>query len=107
MEWDELRRRLAVILAAEEQEPADWFEVERLTSELLPLLHVDATPEIVHHYLDDADIRARDDAYGAHQRREVRRFVEKGDYDDGTPFPLWGCAVVVLLVGGFLFWLTM
>lgn len=107
MEMDELRRRLEVILAAEEQEPANWSEVERLTSELLPQLHIDATPEIVHHYLDDADIRARDEAYAVQQRCAVRRFVEKGDYDDGTPIPLWGCALVVLLAGGFIFWLTM
>jgi hypothetical protein len=105
MEMDELRRRVAVILAAEEQEPADWSEVERLTNELLPQLHVDVTPEIVHHYLDDADIRVRDEAYAVHQRREVRRFVDKGDYDDGTPVPLWGCALV-LLAGGLIFWLT-
>lgn len=107
MEMDELRRRLAVILAAEEQEPADWPEVQRLTSELLPQLHVDATPEIIHHFLDDADIRARDEVYAAHQRREVRRFVESGDYDDGIQVPLWGCVVVVLLAGGLILWLTM
>jgi hypothetical protein len=106
MEMDELRHRLAVILAAEEQEPTDWSEVDRLTTELLPQLHVDATPEIVHYYLDDADMRARDEAYAIHQRREVRRFVEKGDYDDGTPVPLWGCALVVLIAGGLIFWLT-
>lgn len=106
MEMGELRGRLAVILAAEEQEPADWPEVERLTSELLPQLHSDATPEIVHHFLDDADIRARDEAYAVRQRRKVRRFVEKGDYEDGTPIPLWGCALGVLLAGAFIFWLT-
>ncbi|HEV2569040.1 hypothetical protein [Sphingomonas sp.] len=81
--------------------------MERLTSELQPELHVDATPEIVFHYLDDADIRARDEEYAFQQRTAVRRFVENGDYDDGTPIPLWGCALVVMLAGGFIYWLTM
>lgn len=107
MEADELRQRLAVILAAEEQEPPDWAEVERLSTKLLPQLHVGPTPEIVYHYLDDADIRARDEEYAARQRRGVRRFVENGDYDDGTPIPLWGCALLVVIVGGLVFWLTM
>ena len=56
---DELRRRLAVILAVEEREPTDWLEVERLASELQRELPIDATPEAVHRYLDDADIRCR------------------------------------------------
>ena len=66
MEMDELRRRLGVILAVEEQEDADWPEMERLTRELQQQIHIDA-PEIVHHYLDNADIRARDYTYAARQ----------------------------------------
>ncbi len=49
---DELRRRLAVILAVEEREPTDWPEVERLASELQRELPIDATPEAVHRYLE-------------------------------------------------------
>lgn len=64
MEMDELRSRLAVILTVEEREPTNWLEVERLASELQQELPIDATPEAVHRYLDDADIRSRDDAYG-------------------------------------------
>ena len=79
MELDELRSRLAAILAVEEREPTDWLEVERLASQLQRQLPIDATPESVHHYLDDADIRSRDDAYGARQRPEVRRYVDLGE----------------------------
>lgn len=102
---DELRRRLAMILAVEEREPIDWPEVERLARELQRQLPIDATPEAVHRYLDDADIRSRDDAYGAHQRREVRRYVVFGDYDDGIPVPWWGCALVLLAGAGLVKWL--
>ncbi|MBB5686539.1 hypothetical protein [Sphingobium boeckii] len=107
MDMDELCRRLAVILAVEEQEPADWSEVERLASELQQQLPIDATPEAVHHYLDDADIRARDEKYAVRQRLEVRRFVETGGYDDGTPIPIWGCALVLLVGAGLVNWLML
>lgn len=107
MDMDELRSRLAMILAVEEQEPTDWPEVRRLTNELQQELPIDATPEVVHHYLDDADIRARDGAYAMIQRRDVRRFVDLGDYDDGTPIPLWGCALVLLVGAGLVKWLVL
>ncbi|MFO1260598.1 MAG: hypothetical protein U1E68_05915 [Sphingomonadaceae bacterium] len=106
MELDELRRRLEVILAAEERELPDWSEVERLINELQPQIYIDATPEIVHHYLDDADIRARDEAYAIRQRREVRRFVDHGDYDVGTAVPRWGCALVIVFVVVVIVWLA-
>lgn len=104
---DELRSRLAVILAVEEREPVDWLEVERLASELQRELPIDATPEAVHRYLDDADIRSRDNAYGARQRQEVRRYVDLGEYDDGTRLPWWGCAMVLLTGAGVVKWLLL
>jgi len=104
---DELRSRLAVILAVEEREPADWLEVERLASELQRELPIDATPEAVHRYLDDADIRSRDNAYGARQRQEVRRYVDLGEYDDCTPIPWWGCALALLTGAGVVKWLLL
>lgn len=105
MEIDELRRRLAVILAVEEREPTDWLEVERLASELQQELPIDATPEAVHRYLDDADIRCRDNLYGTRQRQDVRLYVERGEYDDGIPIPWWGCALVLLVGAGIVKWL--
>lgn len=107
MEMDELRRRLAVILAVEEREPTDWLEVERLASELQRELPIDATPEAVHRYLDDADIRCRDDVYGARQRQEVRLYVDFGEYDDGIPIPWWGCALVLMVAAGLVKWLLL
>lgn len=104
---DELRSRLAVILAVEEREPPDWLEVERLASELQRELPIDATPEAVHRYLDDADIRSRDHAYGALQRQEVRRYVDFGEHDDGIPIPWWGCALVLLASASIVKWLLL
>ena len=105
MEMDELRSRLAVILAVEEHEQTDWSEVERLSGDLQRELPIDATPETVHHYLDDADIRRRDEAYAVRQRQQVRRFIELGAYEDGTPVPIWGCAVVILIGAGLVIWM--
>lgn len=104
---DELRSRLAAILAIEEREPTDWLQVEKLASQLQRELPIDATPEAVHRYLDDADIRSRDDAYGARQRQEVRRYVDYGEYDDGIPVPWWGCVLVLLAGAGVAKWLLL
>ncbi len=107
MEFVELRRRLAVILAVEEREPTDWLEVERLASALQRDLPIDATPEVVHRYLDDADIRSRDNNYGVHQRRDVRQYVDFGGYDDGTAIPWWRCALVLIAAAGVVKWLLL
>ena len=107
VEFDDLRSRLAAILAVEETEPTDWSEVERLASQLQHKLPIDATPEAVHRYLDDADIRSRDKSYGAKQRRDVRRYVDHGEYDDGIPVPWWGCALVLPGGAGVVKWLLM
>jgi hypothetical protein len=104
---DELRSRLAGILAIEERVPTDWPRIEKLTSELQRELPIDATPEAVHRYLNDADIRSRDDVYGARQRQEVRRYVDHGDYDDGIPVPWWGCALVLLGGAALAKWLLL
>ena len=107
VEFDELRNRLAAILAVEEREPTDWLEVERLASQLQQEVPIDATPEAVHRYLDDADIRSRNDAYGTMQRQQVRRYVDLGEYDDGIPVPWWGCVMVFLAVGVVIKWLML
>jgi hypothetical protein len=107
VKFDELRSCLAAILAVEETELADWSEVERLASQLQCELPIDATPEAVHRYLDDADIRSRDNSYGAKQRQEVHRYIEHGDCDDGIPVPWWGCVLVLLGPAGIVKWLLM
>jgi hypothetical protein len=104
---DELRSRLAVILAVEEREPTDWIEVERLASELQKELPSEATPHVVYHYLDDADIRSRDNEYGARQRQEVRRYVDLGEFDDSAPISWWGCALILLAGAGVVMWLLL
>jgi len=102
MDQDELRQRLADILCVEERQPADWAEVERLALNLQSELLIDATPEVVHRYLDDVDLRCRDDAYRMRQRREVRRYVDHGEYDDGKPVPWWGCVLALLAGAGLV-----
>ena len=91
-------------------EDEDWGEVTRLAGELQAQLVADQTtvcPEVVDHYLDDVDIRAQDERYGQRQRERVRRFVDTGEYDDGTQVPLWTCAVTVTLLVGLVVLLLM
>jgi len=106
MDHAELRRRLKPILEAEER--GEWDEVERLSDELTRDLmeqNSKVAPEIVDHYLDDADIRAQDHQYGETQRRELGRFIDTGEHDDGTVVPLWSCGLVVTLGLAALIWL--
>lgn len=105
---DDLRRRIGQILAIEDSDPPDWPQVERLTDELQQELEAEPDtklPEVIGHYLDDSDIRARDEAYAAHQREAVRRFVDTGNYADSTPVPMWTCAVALAAVLGLIGWL--
>jgi hypothetical protein len=104
----DLRRRVGAILAAEDAQPPDWAQVERLSDELLQQLTSEPEtecPEIVNHYLDDSDIRSNDEAYAKGQREEVRRFVTTGQYRDSTPISLWTCAVVLAVTVVLMVWL--
>ena len=108
MDHAELRRRVKTILEAEER--GDWVQVDELSDRLnrdLAAQDFENSPEIVNHYLDDADIRERDQKYGETQRRQVRRFVDTGEYKDSTPIPLWSCALVAAVIIVALIWLLM
>lgn len=107
MQSEELRRRVGAILTAEGNEPPEWDEVDRLSDELLRQLIAEPDtecPQIVNHYLDDADIRQRDETYARGQRRRVGRYVETGEFKDSRPIPLWPCAVALALVAATLVW---
>ena len=101
----ELRQRLRPILNAEEHD--DWDQVDQLSDHLnrdLAAQNFENSPEIVNHYLDDADIRQSDPKYGASQRDELRRFIETGE-DRAIYLPRWSCAVVVIvLIAAVAYW---
>ena len=102
----ELRRRLVPILEAEER--GDWAQVEQLSDRLnrdLEEQRFQNSVEIVDHYLDDADVREKDERYAEAQRRQVRRFVDTGEHEEGTTVPLWSCALIAIVVLAVLIWL--
>jgi hypothetical protein len=102
----ELRRRLLPILEAEER--GDWDEVEQLSDRLnrdLAEQKFQKSVEIVDHYLDDADVREKDHRYGETQRRQVRRFVDTGEHEEGTNVPPWSCALIAIAIIAVLIWL--
>ena len=106
MDETELRRRLKPILDAEERR--DWVQAEALNDELNRDLlndNFEGVPHIVNHFLDDVDIRERDEEYGEGQRREIQRFVETGEYEDSKPVSNWTCAVVIAVVVVAFVWL--
>jgi hypothetical protein len=88
-------------------EPPNWEQVDGLSDELLRQLISEPDTEVVeilNHYLDDAPIRERDEAYARRQRQRIRRFVETGEYKNSTPIPLWSCAVALALVVAVAVW---
>ncbi|KQS03329.1 hypothetical protein ASG11_02860 [Sphingomonas sp. Leaf357] len=101
-----LQARLANILLVEEASAPDWFAVEQLCQELDRELDAsgDDVPEIVTHFLSDADIRARDRRYGDTQREAIRLYVATGKYDDGVALPWWGCLALLVLIGAMIAW---
>ena len=106
MDHAELRRRLKPLLEAEER--GDWSDAQTLNDELNRDLLADnfeKSPEIVNHFLDDVDIRGRDQDYGETQRGKIRRFVETGEYEDSKPISLWSCGLVVAVLVAGLIWL--
>ena len=105
MDHAELRRRLKPILEAEER--GDWDQVEQLSGQLNRELKGESSPEIVDHYLDNADLRKQAPPYGETQRRELRQFIDTGEHNDGggTSIPAWSCGAVALLVVAAVIWL--
>jgi hypothetical protein len=110
MNIDALRRQVGAILDAEESDPVNWSHIERRIDQLEQQLRAEPAsecPEVVWHYLSDVDIRALDHAFAAQQREAVRRFVETGEYSDGTRVSPWTCALVLAGVGGLVLWLVL
>ncbi|WP_426692948.1 hypothetical protein ACMC5O_002467 [Sphingomonas sediminicola] len=103
-----LRQRLIAILNEEERPNVDWHAVEDLCTKLSDDLENHPNqdcPHIVHHFLADADIRAKDAEYGRKQRVEIRRFADTGECDDSKPVSGRGClAVAIVCLGALLFW---
>ena len=81
MTREELRTELAAILALEEQSPTDWREVEARCLRTIERLNTEAKPsyqhEVVYHFLDDPDVRQKDDEYAVGQRERLRQWLDR------------------------------
>jgi hypothetical protein len=80
MTIDELRDDLRAILAAEEQSPPDWMQVETLCLRTIKRLATETEPsyprDVVYHFLDDPDVRQKSATYGAGQRERLRHWLD-------------------------------
>jgi hypothetical protein len=106
MNMEELRQRLAAILDQEERGVVDWASVEAMFDRLDADLKDSECPHFVYHFISDSDIRAKDPVYGDHQRQEVRRFVETGEYVESKAVSPLGCIAVMAALGGLAFWVS-
>lgn len=103
-----LRQRLAAVLLEEEREVVDWTAVDEMLNQLNDDLTKSSPecPHFVRHFISDSDIRAKDKTYGEHQRLEVKRFVETGEYEDSKAVSPLGCVALVAALAGLTFWLS-
>ena len=111
MEHVELRQKLAVILEAEEGRNPDWSRVAALCEQLEERLRTEPEteyPDAVWHYVDDADVREKDEIYAAWQRGLISEYVNTGAMVEHAPsvgVPWWGCALIVLAPVAIVAWL--
>jgi hypothetical protein len=75
----QLRASLAAILEAEEQPLIDWQQVDALCDDVLRRITLEPVPDypfdIVMHFLDDADVRRKDQGYATVQRDRLRAWL--------------------------------
>jgi len=75
----EFNQVIREILDAETSIPRDWATVERrslnLTRDQTALLV--QQPSSVRHFVDDFDLRQKDEAYARHQREAVRAYLDE------------------------------
>lgn len=106
MNQDELRNRLAAILVEEEREVVNWATVNAMLGKLAADLKGSEYPHFIGHFMSDSDIRAKDNVYGDHQRAEVTRFVDTGEYEESQAVSPLGCWLVAAALGGLVSWLS-
>jgi hypothetical protein len=105
----ELRTRLWAILDLEAADPVDWEQVDQLINDLSERLSQASgyePPHLVHHYLDDSDIREKDSDYAEAQRADIRRFVETGDREplESRSVSPWSCLLILGLLVALTVW---
>ena len=81
MTGTELRANLRAILEAEERPEVDWKAIDNLCHQTLERLNSDEPIPVydhdtVYHFLDDPDVRQKDEGYARVQRKRLRAWLE-------------------------------
>jgi hypothetical protein len=78
---EELKAALRTVLEQEAQKPVDWHLVEQSCLAVIKRLNSEDEPNyphhIVYHFLDDANVRRKSDAYASQQRAKLKEWVEE------------------------------
>jgi hypothetical protein len=81
MTLEDLEAQLGLILEIEERVPVDWVASQKRCLEIILRLSREREPdyphEIVYHFLDDPDVRRKDDRYALHQRQRLRAWLHR------------------------------
>ena len=80
MTLDELKLELKAILAIEQQVEIDWAKSEARCMNVIERLSAGPEPEyphhIVYHFLDDPDVRKKDDQYASTQHQALGEWLD-------------------------------
>jgi len=78
----QVRRIVEQILDEESRDRPNWFIIERDSDRALEVIRLHdlraSIPDIVAFYLDDYDVRQRDERYSYRSRERVKTFLEAG-----------------------------
>lgn len=110
MTQEELRRRVGELLRLEERSDTDWravqSECERLDRDIQGM-PTDEVPDLLWHFLQDADVRQKDERYAEYQCLPLWSYVETGEMVEHAPsvaLPWWGCLLVLVAAALLLTW---
>jgi hypothetical protein len=82
VELAELKPSLSAMLELEGQPNVDWQSVEELSDQTLARLNSEPAPDYpydtVYHFLDDTDVRQKDERYAQVQRDRLRSWLASG-----------------------------
>ena len=80
MTLNELKADLRTILEGETKSAIDWNRVEELCLGVIRRLNAepkaDYPHDVVYHFLDDADVRQKDDGYAVIQPQRLRQWLD-------------------------------
>ena len=114
MTQEQLRDRVRALLDLESSPVVDWEAVEARCAELsvdIERMPTEEVPDLLWHFVHDADIRRKDPGYGDWQRSELWVYVDTGEMVEHAPsvaISPWSCLALIAAapLAALIWWLS-